>query len=102
VLTATLFVVTALQLVRLAVTLTTSPDVDVSGLGAFLGFLVTVVWLLTIYWLAAGAWRRSVWGCPFEHTEDVRWERRCQRHRLVAPSDDATAVGDRSGRSTRM
>lgn len=81
--TVTLLVVTALQVVRLVVRVATDPDVQVGGTGALLGFLVTLVWFLFIYWLAAGAWRRSVWGCPFEHTEDAAFERRCPRHGSV-------------------
>ncbi|MEX1163818.1 MAG: hypothetical protein WEB03_09575 [Nitriliruptor sp.] len=87
-LTGALIVVTVLQMIRLVWTLLTSDQIQVSGGGAFLGFLVTVVWLLTIFWLAAGAWRRSVWGCPFEHTEAAGYGRRCRRHALV-PSDGA-------------
>ncbi|MTV27558.1 hypothetical protein FTX61_19375 [Nitriliruptoraceae bacterium ZYF776] len=89
--------VTGFQLVRLAATLVTSSEVVVGGGGAFLGFLVTVVWLLTIWWLVAGAWRRTVWGCPFDHTLAAIPERRCPRHALVeagatdaAPGDDRT------------
>jgi hypothetical protein len=88
-LTSALLVVTVFQVIRLVITVLTSPDVQVTGGGAFLGFLVTVVWFLTIYWVTAGAWRRSVWGCPFEHAEDAVWERRCRRHALV-PSTDAS------------
>jgi hypothetical protein len=85
-------VVTTLQLVRLVWTLTTSDQVQVSGGGAVLGFLVTVVWLLTIFWLSAGAWRRSVWGCPFDHAEDAVFDRRCRRHALVPATAPAGAV----------
>jgi hypothetical protein len=70
---------TAVQLVGLTIAvvrLETAP----SGGGLVLGFLITVVWLLTIYWLVMGAWRRSVWGCPFEHDADAPAARRCQRH----------------------
>ena len=52
--------------------------------GVLLGFLITVAWLLTIYWLALGAWRRSIWGCPFRHTEDGYVGARCPRHRRLA------------------
>ena len=90
-LTGALIVVTVLQLIRLVWTLVTSDQVRISGGGAFLGFLVTVVWLLTIFWLAAGAWRRSVWGCPFEHTESAGFDRRCRRHALL-PGDDQARV----------
>jgi hypothetical protein len=85
-------VVTVLQLVRLVWTLTTSDQLQVTGGGAFLGFLITVVWLLTIYWLSAGAWRRSVWGCPFDHAEDAAFDRRCRRHALVPATAPAGAT----------
>jgi hypothetical protein len=94
-------VVTLLQLVRLVWTLATSDQVQVSGGGAFLGFLVTVVWLLTIFWLSAGAWRRSVWGCPFEHTEDAGFDRRCRRHAPVPLPAHAVVPGDRATPSDR-
>lgn len=91
-LAAALLVVTSLQVVRLVGVLVTSDEVQVTGGGAFLGFLVTVVWFLTIFWLVAGAWRRSVWGCPFEHAVDAHLHRRCQRHPLLpAPAEDAPA-----------
>ena len=83
-LTSTLIVVTVLQVIRLVWTLLTSDQVQVSGGRAFIGFVITVVWLLTIFWLTAGAWRRSVWGCPFEHTTDAHYDRRCRRHAFVA------------------
>jgi hypothetical protein len=51
-----------------------------TGGALFLGFLITVVWLLTIFWLVMGAWRRTVWGCPFEHDEEAAAARRCPRH----------------------
>jgi hypothetical protein len=74
-----LVVLTVVQLVGLTIAvvrLETAP----SGGGFVLGFLITVVWLLTIYWLVMGAWRRSVWGCPFDHDADAAASRRCQRH----------------------
>jgi hypothetical protein len=92
-LTGAILVVTTAQLGRLAWFLATDDRVQVTGGGAFLGFLITVVWLLTIYWLAAGAWRRSVWGCPFEHTTDAGPDRRCQRHAL-APGPDEPEPAD--------
>ncbi|MEX1178251.1 MAG: hypothetical protein WEB09_07290 [Nitriliruptor sp.] len=88
-LTGALIAVTVLQLIRLVWTLATSDQVQITGGRAFVGFLITVVWLLTIFWLAAGAWRRSVWGCPFEHIESAVWDRRCQRHALVPTGEPA-------------
>lgn len=74
--------VTAVQFVRLAWVALTG-DLDVSTAGLFLAFVITVVWLMTIFWLVAGAWRRSVWGCPFDHVADAPEARRCPRHRHV-------------------
>lgn len=93
-LTGALVIVTVLQVIRLVWTIATDDRVQVSGGGAFLGFLVTVVWFLTIYWLVAGAWRRSVWGCPFEHTEDAHYDRRCQRHALVPAEEHVPQAVD--------
>lgn len=81
-LAAGLVVVTAAQLVALVAVLVRT---GASGGGAVLGFLVTVVWLLTISWLVLGAWRRTVWGCPFAHEHDAVVDRRCARHRLLGP-----------------
>jgi hypothetical protein len=61
--------------------------------GLLLAFAFTVVWLLTIAWIALGAWRRSVWGCPFAHLSDAPAARRCPRHGLVdrpVPDHDPT------------
>ncbi len=82
-------VVTAVQFVRLAVTLSRL-DTGPSGAGALLGFVITVAWLLTAYWVVMGCWRRSVWGCPFAHTFDAGTDR-CPRHAVV---DDVTLPGD--------
>jgi hypothetical protein len=79
---------TAVQFVGLAIGLTRL-EARPSGGGLFLGFLITVVWLLTIYWLAMGAWRRSVWGCPFQHVAAAPEVRRCPRHATVAPTTPA-------------
>jgi hypothetical protein len=86
-----LVVVTAVQVVGLAVAAARLQPPPSSG-GLVLGFLVTVVWLLTIYWLAMGAWRRSVWGCPFDHRDDAPPARRCPRHHVV-PVDEAEGGG---------
>lgn len=72
-------VVTVVQLVALTVALLRLEQ-GPSGAGLFFGFLITVVWLLTVYWVAMGAWRRSVWGCPFEHDASAPTARRCPRH----------------------
>jgi hypothetical protein len=75
---------TAVQLVVLAVTAARFPRAAGTG-GLFLGFVVTVVWLLTVYWLVMGAWRRSVWGCPFDHDAGATDDRRCVRHPTARP-----------------
>lgn len=87
-----LIALTAAQTVNLVISLVRL-DGQASGGGLFLGFVITVVWFLAIYWLAMGAWRRSVWGCPFQHTESATPARRCPRHRLVTqgPSDARSA-----------
>jgi hypothetical protein len=81
-LAVTVSVVTAVQVLGLAVALVRLDPGPTTG-GLVLGFLVTVVWLLTIWWLVVGAWRRSVWGCPFSHTIDAPAARRCPRHAPV-------------------
>jgi hypothetical protein len=78
-----LILVTLLQAVRLVVIVFTE-ELTVSPVGLLLAFAITVVWLVGISWLVAGGWRRSVWGCPFDHTQDTPAARRCPRHRLVA------------------
>lgn len=87
-----LVAVTALQLARLAYRAATDPDVVAGGGALLLAFVVTVVWLLTIYWLSAGSWRRTVWGCPFEHRRRAPSARRCERHRLVG--EEGPGAGD--------
>ena len=89
-LTGGLVAVTAVQFVVLTVALLRL-EVRPSTGGLFVGFLITVVWLLTIHWLALGAWRRSVWGCPFHHTTRGADARRCVRHALVPHDDDRDA-----------
>lgn len=92
-----LIAVTAVQLARVAYRAATDPDVVTGGGPLVLAFIVTVVWLLTIYWLSVGSWRRTVWGCPFEHRHQAPAARRCQRHPLLdesgAPTGDGTAPG---------
>lgn len=85
--------VTVLQLVGLVLTLT-RPGLEPSAGGLSLAFLVTVVWMLTIYWVVMGAWRRSVWGCPFHHDSDGWPAGRCPRHLLV--DDPHSVPGARS------
>ncbi len=82
-----LVTITVVQLGRLAVRAATDPDVAPTTGSLLLAFVVTVVWLLTVYWLAVGSWRRTVWGCPFDHTEAAPSSRRCQRHELLADDD---------------
>lgn len=77
-----LTVVTAVQFVGLAVALLRL-EVRLSGGGMVLGFLITVGWLLIIAWFVLGSWRRTVWGCPFEHTSTAPTLRRCERHASV-------------------
>lgn len=72
------FVTLFLALLRLEVRLSTG--------GMVLGFAITVVWLLTISWFSMGAWRRSVWGCPFDHDTAAPALRRCERHGSVSPT----------------
>lgn len=88
-------VVTVVQVVGLGAALLRSELEPTIG-GVLLGFAITVVWWLTIHWLVLGAWRRSVWGCPFPHTPDDGLDgvMRCPRHGdLTAPhphrDDDA-------------
>lgn len=81
---------TLVQLGRLAHRAATDPEVVAGTAALLLAFAITVLWLLTIYWLAAGAWRRTVWGCPFDHESSAPRVRRCPRHRLIgegAPTD---------------
>jgi hypothetical protein len=85
---------TAVQFIGLAVALSRLPERPSTG-GLLLGFVITVVWLLTVYWLTMGAWRRSVWGCPFHHRHDGPPAGRCVRHAMadhVGPDDP----GDRA------
>jgi hypothetical protein len=82
-----LLVLTAVQLVGLVLVLTREDGPPLGAGGLFLGFVVTVVWLLTIAWFALGAWRRSVWGCPFSHDPTAAPARRCPRHGLLPSTD---------------
>ena len=86
--------VTAWQLVRVAYLAATRPDAAPTAAGLVLAFVVTVVWLLTVYWLAMGAWRRAIWGCPFEHDTAAPAARRCPRYDLVG--DGAPGTGPTS------
>lgn len=85
-LAAAIGTLTGVQFIGLAVRLGGLPERPSLG-GLILGFTITVVWLLTIYWLTMGAWRRSVWGCPFDHRRDGVATRRCVRHALVTTVD---------------
>lgn len=81
-----LVTVTVVQLAALVLRLGSTDGTSSGGLVA--AFLITLLWLLTITWLALGAWRRSVFGCPFRHTIEDAASWRCPRHRLVGPDDD--------------
>ena len=85
--------ITIIQVIGLTVALLRL-DVQPTAGGIVLGFVVTVVWWLTIHWLVLGAWRRSVWGCPFAHTGDDLGDPAvtCPRHgRVTADRPDPTA-----------
>jgi hypothetical protein len=87
-----LLAVTAVQLVALVRALVGDELPALGGGGLLLGFAFTVVWLLTIAWFTLGAWRRTVWGCPFSHVHDAPAARRCIRHALLdasAPAEPA-------------
>jgi hypothetical protein len=84
-LAAVLVAGTAVQLVALVRALLTDELPPIGGAGLVLGFAITVVWLLTVAWFSLGAWRRTVWGCPFSHTHQASAARRCVRHAMVDP-----------------
>jgi hypothetical protein len=44
------------------------------------GLLLGALMLLAGFWLIVGAWRRTVWGCPFSHARDAAES--CPRHEL--------------------
>lgn len=73
------------QLLRLVLTVGSDAGMQPGGGGLLLAIAITVAWLLTISWLVLGAWRRTVWGCPFEHEQDAPPARRCPRHGLLPP-----------------
>jgi hypothetical protein len=85
---------TVVQLGLLAIRAATDPDVAPTTGTLLLAFVVTVVWLLTVYWLAVGSWRRTVWGCPFDHAAAAPATRRCQRHGLLGDADLAARPRD--------
>lgn len=64
-----------------------SGEVQPTGGTSFLGFLATVATGMIVFWVSVGAWRRTVWGCPFEHAADAAWVVRCRRHELVGADD---------------
>ena len=85
--------ITIVQVVGLVVTLLRL-EVEPTAGGIVLGFVITVAWWLTIHWLVLGAWRRSVWGCPFPHAGDDLTDpsAACPRHgRVPADRQDPTA-----------
>ncbi len=83
-------VVTVVQLGRLVYVAATDPDVVLSTGMLVLAFVVTVVWLMTVFWVSVGSWRRSVWGCPFDHLETSPQARRCPRHHLLEDHGDGS------------
>ena len=85
-LSAGLLGLTVVQLLTMTMVLLQA-ELAASTAALFVGFAITVVWLLTIYWFVMGAWRRSVWGCPFDHVVEAAPQRRCRRHRLTTASD---------------
>jgi hypothetical protein len=89
-----LVTITVVQLGLLAWRAATDPAVAPTTGTLLLAFVVTVVWLLTVYWLAVGSWRRTVWGCPFDHTEAAPATRRCPRHGLLEDGDPAARPRD--------
>jgi hypothetical protein len=92
-LAAVVVVVTVAQLGRLAYRAATDPDVVLSTGMLVLAFVVTVVWLMTVFWVSVGSWRRTVWGCPFDHLPSSPSARRCPRHRLLEPDTSTRAEG---------
>lgn len=42
------------------------------------GLLVGALLVLAGFWIVAGAYRRTVWGCPFSHAPGA--EEQCPRH----------------------
>jgi hypothetical protein len=94
--------VTLWQLGRLAYVAATDPDVAPSGGMLVVAFVVTVVWLLTVFWVSVGSWRRSVWGCPFEHAEDAPRLRRCPRHGLLPSGVGPSEPGDVDPEAPRL
>lgn len=82
-LAGSILALTLWQLARLVTTVARDPALVLGAAGLVLAIAITVVWLLTVSWLVLGAWRRTVWGCPFDHDLDAAQARRCPRHRLV-------------------
>ncbi len=95
-LAGTIATITLVQVIGLTVTLLRSGVQPTVG-GVLLGFVITVVWWLTIHWLVLGAWRRSVWGCPFPHAGDDLGDAAatCPRHGRVSAQrpDPTTRLG---------
>lgn len=55
---------------------------------------VAVVWGVIAGLVGAGAWRRTVWGCPLSHSASGNGARPCPRHPHVA--DDPTVPDHQS------
>ena len=75
---------TAVQVTLLGYRAATAPGLALGGVALLLAFAVTVLWLLAIAWLVLGSWRRTVWGCPFDHEASAPPARRCPRHPLLS------------------
>jgi hypothetical protein len=92
-----LVTVTAVQFLALARAFLVGDLPPLGTGGLLLAFAFTVVWLLAIAWFALGAWRRSVWGCPFAHRSQAPEARRCPRHRLVDRPVDHDPTEEQAG-----
>jgi hypothetical protein len=80
-LTAAVFLAGAVWVLVLGVEAAIQADTPLGALGSVVGTLLFVG--VPAYWLLAGAWRRSVWGCAAPHDRPGG----CARHRPAAMSD---------------
>lgn len=42
--------------------------------------LAAIFWLAVMFFVGAGSWQRTVWGCPFSHSPDGNGVPPCPRH----------------------